>query len=146
MSGNVSDYRTTSSFVFVDMKRRKIISGQLGDGLIAVRADGKFQSFNASEKDFINETECLGSSKDSSYLIRECEYQEDYNFLIATDGIGDELVLDKMDLLFEYLKRKYTRIQSSKRNSLLRSEILKTMSNKNNDDKTMIFAWSKKAN
>lgn len=141
-AGDRRDYRTTNSFVIILKHEKKIIIGRLGDVLVAIRVDGLFIPISSFEKEFINETECLGSNGNPEYEILLHDFQKSFEFLIASDGIGDELVNDKVELLFDYLKTKYASIKNNERNDLLIKEILQTLTDKNNDDKSLVFAWS----
>jgi len=141
-AGDRKDYRTTNSFVIILKHEKKIIIGRLGDVLVAVRVDGLFIPISSFEKEFINETECLGSNGNPEYEILLHDFQNSFELLMASDGIGDELVNDKVELLFDYLKTKYASIKRKKRNYLLENEILQTLTDKNNDDKSLVFAWS----
>lgn len=141
--GDKREYRTTNSFVAVVKKRKQIIVGRLGDVLVAVRLDGKLHLLRNTEKDFINETECLGSHSGQEYKIDVFEYREHFEFLLASDGIGDELEPNTMEFFLDYLKSKYHLIKVKKRNKVLKKEITQYLAYKNNDDKSLVFAWSK---
>jgi len=141
-SGDVKDYRTTNSFIIVLKQEHKIITGRIGDVLIAIRIDGKFQQIQSMEKDFLNETDCLGSGNLESYDVSKYNFVNSYEFLIATDGIGDELNIEKVDTLFDYLLSKYKTISKKKRNIILKKEITLNLNDKNNDDKSLVFVWS----
>lgn len=142
-SDNLNDFSTANSFVLVNKRDQKIIIGQLGDVLVALRLDGDLMRLNIAEKDFINETESLGSGKKVDYLINSYSFKNSFEFLVATDGIGDELVRDKLDELFDYLIFKYKKINIKQRSRILRKEISKDLNEKNNDDKSLVFVWSK---
>lgn len=145
-SGVIKDYRTTNSFIIVLKGQRKIIIGRLGDVMVSMRIDGVNVPIASFDKEFINETECLGSDGSQEFEIDFYDFQSSFEFLIATDGIGDELVEDKLDLLFNYLKTKYAAVPKSRRNYLLKREIEQSLNNKNNDDKSIVFAWSNLVN
>ena len=132
---------TTSSVLFVDKLAAKATFAHIGDSLIAFRiGDGKV--FTTSiEKDFLNETSCIGTSHHPSYEIMEVEITPSLDFLIASDGFGDELIVDKLDQLFNYFIVKYSRTKPDRRNKLLKQELVETMQDKNNDDKSVIFGW-----
>ncbi len=138
---NAKECLTTSSLLFVDKLSGKAAFGHIGDSLIAFRkGDGPIQSLS-EEKDFLNETECIGTSIHPRYTIEELEIDSTLDFIIASDGLGDELIVEKMDQLFNYFIVKYSRIKSDKRNRTLKLELSETMQNKNNDDKSVIFGW-----
>jgi serine/threonine protein phosphatase PrpC len=96
-----------------------------------------------SNKDFLNETDCLGGRKNQKYELTSHQYNNNLEFLIASDGFGDELISDKMDLLFDYFKTKYGKISRKNRNHELKKEIKQFLNEKNNDDKSVIFVWTK---
>ena len=146
LSDSLSDYRTTNSFVAVFKKSQKIIVGQLGDGLVSLRIDGLFRYLQSATKDFSNETECLGSGRNDNFNIALYEFGHSFDFLITTDGIGDELEIEKNETLHDYLKNKFKDIDPSIRNDILKQEIEDFVNEKNNDDKSLIFIWTNKIN
>lgn len=142
-TGKRNDYRTANSFVIILKQERKIIIGRLGDVYLAVRIDGIHIPLANFEKEFINETKCLGSEFKHEYEILLYSFQNNVDFLLASDGIGDELLSDKIVPLFDYLKTKYSNVERKQRNRVLKKEIVQTLNDKNDDDKSLVFAWSK---
>jgi len=140
-SYDISDFRTTSLFVFVDKNSNQIITGQLGDGLIAIKVDDNEIKNYSFAKDFLNETTCLGSGMNKTYNINIYKYYNEYEILLITDGISDDLEPKKIPMLFEYLKRKYKNLDKKQQNNELKRE-LKTTMGKFSDDKSLIFAWT----
>lgn len=143
-NGLIKDYRTTNSFVSVFKKEKIIIAGQLGDVMISLRIDGLFRHFETTQKEFSNETDCLGSGKNERYKISKYEFGHSFDFLIATDGISDEIEHLKLEAFQNYLKEKFQNISLENRNSNLQSEIEITMRDKNNDDKSLLYTWTNK--
>lgn len=143
-SGNLSDFRTTNSFVAVYKKDKKIVVGQLGDVLVSLRMDGLFRYLQSTSKDFSNETDCLGSGRDEKFSLALFEFGHSFDFLIATDGIGDELQTEKIEALHDYFKSKFPIIDASRRNDVLKNEIEEFINKKNNDDKSLVFIWTNK--
>lgn len=142
LSVNVSDYNTTNSFVAVFKKDMKIIVGRLGDVLVSLRVDGLFRYLEPNSKDFLNETSCLGSGSENKYNLVLFSFGYSYDFIIATDGIADEVQTDKIEALHYYLKSKFNNIEELSRNNALKTEIETFINDKNNDDKSMIFIWT----
>ena len=140
--GLIKDYRTTNSFVSVFKKDKTLIAGQLGDVMISLRIDGLFRHFETSQKEFSNETDCLGSGKGEKYKIAKYEFGHSFDFLIATDGISDEIEPLKLEAFQNYLKDKFQYITLENRNSELQSEIETIMKDKNNDDKSLLYTWT----
>ena len=138
----INDYRTTNSFVSVFKKEKIIIAGQLGDVMISLRIDGLFRHFETTQKEFSNETDCLGSGKSVKYKIAKYEFGHSFDFLIATDGISDEIDPLKFEAFQDYLKDKFQNLSIDNRNIELQSEIENIMKDKNNDDKSLLYTWT----
>lgn len=143
-SNSMSDFRTTNSFIAVFKKQKKIIVGQIGDVLVSIRMDGLFRYLESTSKDFSNETNCLGSGRDENFKLALFEFGHTFDFLIATDGIADELQTEKIESLHDYFKNKFQNFEASSRNEALQCELEEFLNEKNNDDKSMIFIWSNK--
>lgn len=141
-NGLIRDYRTTNSFVSVFKKEKIILAGQLGDVMISLRIDGLFRHFETTQKEFSNETDCLGSGKNERYKIAKYEFGHSFDFLIATDGISDEIDPLKLEAFQNYLKGKFQNVSTDKRNIELQSEIENIMEDKNNDDKSLLYTWT----
>ena len=138
------EYRTASSFIGIFKKNKKMIVGQLGDVLISLRIDGLFRHLESTSKDFSNETDCLGSGRNEKFKLSLFHLGHSFDFLIATDGIGDEIEIEKVDILHDYFISKFQDIDASKRNDVLKKEIEDFINKKNNDDKSMVFIWTNK--
>jgi hypothetical protein len=141
-NGLIKDYRTTNSFVSVFKNENTILAGQLGDVMISLRIDGLFRHFETTQKEFSNETDCLGSGKNERYKIAKYEFGHSFDFLIATDGISDEIDPLKLEAFQNYLKDKFKDVSVEFRNSELKSEIETIMQDKNNDDKSLLYTWT----
>lgn len=141
-NGLIKDYRTTNSFVSVFKKEKIILAGQLGDVMISLRIDGLFRHFKTSQKEFSNETDCLGSGKSEKYKIAKYKFGHSFDFLIATDGISDEIEPLKLEAFQNYLKDKFQNVSIDIRNIELQSEIEIIMKDKNNDDKSLLYIWT----
>ena len=144
ISNSINDFRTTNSFIAVFKKEKKIIVGQIGDVLVSLRMDGLFRYLESTSKDFSNETVCLGSGRDENFKLALFEFGHTFDFLIATDGIADELQTEKIETLHDYFKNKFQNIEASIRNDALKCDLEEFLNEKNNDDKSMIFIWSNK--
>ena len=143
-NGLIKDYRTTNSFISVFKSEKIILAGQLGDVMISLRIDGLFRHFETIEKEFSNETDCLGSGNIERYKIEKYEFGHSFDFLIATDGISDEIDPMKLEAFQNYLKNKFQDLTVEFRTSELKSEIETIMQDKNNDDKSLVYSWTNK--
>lgn len=142
--GSIKDYRTTNSFISVFKKEKKILAGQLGDVMLSLRIDGLFRHFETTQKEFSNETDCLGSGKNERYKMAKYEFGHSFDFLVATDGISDEIDPSRLEAFQNYLKEKFQVISLDNRNNVLKSEIENLMNDKNNDDKSLVYTWTNK--
>ena len=112
--------------------------------MISLRLDGLFRHFETTQKEFSNETDCLGSGKNERYKIAKYEFGHSFDFLITTDGISDEIEPLKLEAFQNYLKDKFQNISIDNRNIKLQSEIEIIMKDKNNDDKSLLYTWTNK--
>jgi len=138
---NPQDCLTTSSFVLINKKNKKVTAAQIGDSQIYLILDGIFID-NTKEKDFANITECVGSSNGVKYSITSHFFENTIRTLIASDGICDELEPNSIPLMADYLVKRYSAIPKRRRNLALSGEVRRSFSKRNSDDKSMIFLWN----
>ncbi len=133
---------TTCSLVAVNKNNNHVYLCHIGDSPIFYRYDNEKVRVISSEKDFSNETHCIGLAHKPQFAVTEFTFIEKFDFLVATDGFGDEIILETIDSLFDYFIQKYNKIKGKKRNGILKEELKMTMSDKNGDDKSLIFGWT----
>jgi serine/threonine protein phosphatase PrpC len=139
-----SDCSTTCLFAFIDKIDEKIILAQLGDGLLLFQNNNEIV-FLKSPDDY-NYTKSLGSSKSfSDWNIKLIDINlYDFNLLICTDGISEDLVENKEFEFTKNLISELEKLKQSKRNKYL-TELLDNWPTKfHSDDKTICIAWDKK--
>lgn len=136
------DCCTTCSAVIINKINSIAYFCNIGDSPVFYRIDEGKVNIMASDKEFLNETDCIGPSVHPTFSVIEKKFVRRIDFLISTDGFGDEVVLETADSLFDYLKARYSRIKEKKRNPALKIELVTTMQTKNNDDKSIIFGWT----
>ncbi len=135
---NPSLYNTTAKFIC--LRATAIKYGGIGDGLIAMMADGKMVT-SLDHGAYSNQTSCV---YDPFFQMRfqTCEepFQDECIALISTDGFSEDLVDETIqDLLLE---AKDSLKQEDKANEFDESlaSLLKNWPNKTNgDDKTVAF-------
>ena len=135
------DCATTCSTVFIDKDSQCAYVCQVGDSPIFYRNDGSNVHLIVQEKEFSNETSCLGTLSHPKFDIQMVRFEKSFDFLVSSDGFGDEIVPETADELFDYFISKYSRIKPAKRDRTLKIEILNTIQKKNNDDKSIVFGW-----
>ena len=94
------------------------------------------------EKDFANLTECIGGEPHSRYNIYNYTFKDSIRVLIASDGICDELEIDSLTEMLEYLTGKYEDIAQRRRNQKFAGEIRRTFAGLNADDKSILLLWN----
>ena len=137
----LQDCLTTSSFVLINKREKKVTVAQIGDSQIYLILDGKFID-NSKEKEFANITECVGLGNGVKYSVCGLHFEKSIRVLIASDGICDELEPNIIPGLADYLVERYSTIAKEKRNLVLSGEVRRSFSKRNSDDKSMIFLWN----
>ena len=132
---------TTCSAVFIDKHKQIAYLCQIGDSPIFYRKDSGIVHSITQEKEFLNETICIGSTNRPHFDIQIVQFLKTFEFLVSSDGFGDEVVMDTVGGLFDYFIHKYNKIKPAKRDRTLKIEILNTVQKKNNDDKSIVFGW-----
>lgn len=138
---NPQDCLTTSSFVLINKKDKKVTAAQIGDSQIYLIPDGRFID-NAKEKDFANITECIGPGNSVKYSVTGHHFEDSIRVLIASDGICDELEPNTIPAMTDYLAERYSAMPKGKRNLALSGEVRRSFYKRNSDDKSMIFLWN----
>lgn len=138
------DCLTTCLFAYLDKSDKKIILGQLGDGLLLVKSKGE-TVFLKSTDDY-NFTKSLGISKSyEDWNIKLTNYDPDnFTLLVTTDGISEDLVENKEDEFAEAIIKKMSNLKQNKRNSYLNQLLVNWPTKFHTDDKTICIAWEKK--
>lgn len=140
---DIRDFSSVCGFLWINTKTCSGVAGRKGDISILVQTDdgSAISVFPQTDKAFLNETECLCGRDDERLELRPLAFNKALAFLIASDGIGDELDAAQYDGLFAYLRGKYAGIKPQHRDSFFKREIKQVFGKKNNDDKTVIFGW-----
>lgn len=138
---NPQDCLTTSSFVLINKKDRKVTATQIGDSQIYLILDGA-SLIMSREKEFANITECVGPGYNIKYSVTSHHFEKSIRVLIASDGICDELDPNTIPAMTDYLVERYSAIPKGKRNLFLSGEVRRSFSKRNSDDKSMIFLWN----
>ncbi len=135
------DCLTTCSFILVDLEHNIAKIGSIGDSPIFYRGNTGKVITTLTDKDFLNETACIGTSKIPVFEIKEIPFSDRFDFMLCSDGFGDEIIIDTVDALFDYFIEKYSKISADKRDKMLKQELVSSMQDKNNDDKSIVFGW-----
>ena len=138
------DCLTTCLFAYIDKIGKRIILGQLGDGLLLFKSNEK-TVFVKSLDDY-NYTKSLGSSKSySDWNIKNIDYDiNNFIVLVATDGISEDLVENREGEFAESLVQELLKHKKNKRNNYLKQLLANWPTKFHTDDKTICIAWEKK--
>ena len=138
------DCLTTCLFAYIDKPVKKILLGQLGDGLLLVKSKGK--TVIVKSNDDYNFTKSLGNSKSySDWNIKNIDYDiNDFILLITSDGISEDLVENKEDEFAEAIIQEMSKLKRNKRNNYLKQLLENWPTKFHIDDKTICIAWEKK--
>jgi serine/threonine protein phosphatase PrpC len=138
------DCLTTCLFAYIDKTSKRILLGQLGDGLLLIKSKGETVHVK-SDEDY-NYTKSLGISKSySDWNIKFIDYDTDnFTLLVTTDGISEDLVEKKEDEFAEAIIQKMTELKFNNRNNYLKQLLENWPTKFHSDDKTICIAWEKK--
>ncbi len=138
------DCLTTCLFAYVDKLDRRIILGQLGDGILLF--ESKEETILVKSSDDYNFTKSLGSSKSfDDWNLKSFSFDiNDFTLLIATDGVSEDLVENKETEFAESLIQKMLKLKRNKRNIYLKQLLENWPTKFHSDDKTICIAWENK--
>jgi len=127
----------------------ELLVAKLGDGVAAIRESGGVVTVLGEERaGFCNQTTALGIAKSTqewSLITRPCFTPGSAVFL-ATDGIADDLIVNKVGDLIKSLVEEFAPIPAKKRWRMLCQELRNWPTPKHLDDKTLAVLWHQKEN
>lgn len=135
---------TTCLFAFI-YKTDEIIIGQAGDGLILIKVDHRFATFQTKKDDFINEVCTLnGNHPFNSWKIRTLNFDSQQHstlsILLTTDGLSEDIIPEKRESLLDH----FMELSKKRKDHRLLKELKKWNVPGSFDDKTIIvFRWRK---
>lgn len=141
------DSATTCLFAVITPSGELMIA-QLGDGIAAIRnADGSLEILNSDRLGFTNQTTGLGIAKSTKdwTVIAKPNLPQDAAVLLATDGIADDLVSDRIGDFIHTLVTEFGAMAPLKRRHALHRELRHWATPKHLDDKTLAVLWRKQA-
>ena len=138
------DCLTTCLFAYVDKLDRRIILGQLGDGILLF--ESKEETILVKSSDDYNFTKSLGSSKSfDDWNLKSFSFDiNDFTLLIATDGVSEDLVENKETEFAKSLIQEILKLKRNIRNNYLKQLLENWPTKFHSDDKTICIAWEKK--
>lgn len=132
--------------LFVMYLEGRIITGQLGDGLVLEeKLDRECLSVSPEKQHiFSNQTTGMGFARSlDEWRILDVSEKEVGAVLLATDGVSEDLVPWKRNELIQYLKTRYIPLSQKKRRRLIEKELEDWGTPNHLDDKTLMLIWKK---
>ena len=138
------DCLTTCLFAYVDKLDKRMILGQLGDGIL--HFGSKEEIVLVKSLDDYNYTKSLGNSKSfDDWNLKSFSFDiNDFTLLVATDGISEDIVENKETEFAEAIIQKMRKLKRNKRNNYLKQLLENWPTKFHSDDKTICIAWEKK--
>lgn len=122
----------------------ELLVAKLGDGIAAIReSDGQIIVLGEERTGFCNQTTALGVAKSTqewSVITRPC-LKPGAAVLLATDGIADDLIGDKVGDLIKFLIDEFASLPAKSRWITLCQELRNWPTSKHLDDKTLAIIW-----
>ena len=134
---------TTCLFAVITADRRLLLA-QLGDGLVLLSKAGSMTTLEPSAERFGNVTTGLGIASDlREWRIHlEPRLHEDTAVLLATDGVADDLLLERRASFLEFLVARFGALPSGSRGRALARELRSWPTPRHWDDKTLVVIWN----
>lgn len=121
---------------------------QLGDGFLgALLTDGNIVTCAPDAELTFNLTHGLGdfSQVKTWRIFGPLPANDVHSFILATDGVSDDILLENYPMLLEELVKEYQPLIQMKRYQLLRRELWDWPTPHHLDDKTLLALWSTKS-
>lgn len=141
------DSAATCLFVAV-LPSGELTIAQLGDGIAAIRnADGSLEILQGERQGFTNQTTGLGIAKTTKdwTVITKPALSPNAAVLLATDGIADDLVADRIGDFIHTLVTEFGSMTPTDRRHALHRELRNWATPNHLDDKTLAVIWRKQA-
>ena len=128
--------------------RGRLICGGLGDGLIAVQQAQETQLILDGRTGFGNQTLALGCPhRLEDWAVREFDVMDQaFDVLLATDGIADDLQMERLDEFIHWLGAEFKTLPAAQRWRKLSYELKHWPTPNHLDDKTLALLWQEKNN
>jgi serine/threonine protein phosphatase PrpC len=138
------DCLTTCLFAYVDKKTKEVILAQLGDGMLFYESSNEKVVIKSKEE--YNFTKSLGVSKSiKDWNTYTSSYKhEGFSILVVTDGISEDIVVNKEKEFTCSLIKELSQIKKDKRNRYLRQLLANWPTKFHADDKSIIIGWENK--
>ncbi|CAO1659122.1 Protein phosphatase 2C domain-containing protein [Halomonas sp. NYA30] len=130
-------YETTCLWAWIDGDGEGGV-GQVGDGLVLIRSQGRFRILTEQNYGFGNQTitlaqaESMGASSSDILLTSPGD-----GVLLMTDGISDDLIPEQLEPFFDAIYRRQQRCSKRRLKRWLEAELQQWSTPRHGDDKTI---------
>jgi serine/threonine protein phosphatase PrpC len=133
------DCSTTVLFAYV-MPSSELLIGGLGDGMVLLRlTDGTVKVVHGRGADqFVNQTAVLGGNNQAEWNFFQLPLKEVELVMLATDGVADDLLPEKLTELMQWFADNMTDVSSAVGGQRLEKALLNWGTPKSGDDKTLV--------
>ncbi|WP_279637810.1 PP2C family serine/threonine-protein phosphatase [Corallococcus aberystwythensis] len=138
------DESATTCLFAVVTKDGRLLLAQLGDGLVMLKTPKGTTTLEPPDERFGTATTGLGVASD----VREWRLHLERNFtgaasiLLATDGVADDLVLEKRADFLSFLVTQYGPRPATARARAIAKELREWPTPRHRDDKTVAVLWN----
>ena len=128
-----------STCLFASAYGGRVTLAQLGDGLVAaLLRNGEVTRLEPAERDFGNETTGLGLARDlSEWRTTQLPAADVDAVFLATDGVSEELDIERLDDLMAWLTNELRRLPRDRRSRRLARELRELDAPGRFDDRTL---------
>lgn len=136
---NRDDCAATCLFAVILHNERCII-GQVGDGVILFKLAGECYVLQEKEEDYLNVTTPLHLARRSDWQIEDFYIEGDFELLLATDGVSEDLVKENRFYFMTHLVELIEGEALQKKKNRKLKKLLQTWKNRySTDDKSLII-------
>ncbi len=125
-----------------------LLIGGLGDGMAVIKRGGEDTEWIHGQRgdNFSNNTRALGQNLQvSNWTLQDFRVTGEAIVLLATDGISDDLIPDRVDDFVIWLLEEFGAMPPLKRWHSLRRELREWPTPHHIDDKTLVILWMKES-
>jgi len=132
-----SPYETTCIWASVD-SNGLLKSGQVGDGLLLIRSEGKFSVITPERSGFGNQTQTLAKADPEEWsFVDTAISQVGDGILLMTDGISDDLISEQLEPFFDTVFMQLKRTNKRRCKVWLTQELAEWSTPLHGDDKSI---------
>ena len=135
--GRYDDYETTCLWGSVNGDGQGLV-GQVGDGLLLIRSQGRFRILTGQKDGFGNQTTTLAQAESMGASSAQVTLASPGDgILMMTDGISDDLIPEQLEPFFDAVYQRQLRCNKRRMKRWLETELQHWSTPRHGDDKTI---------